>query len=56
MMSTTEYQKDLFTELKKIFPVSEYEWRAFKTGDKHQYGPRVDIAIGPLMTKMHLRI
>jgi hypothetical protein len=47
MMTTTDYQKGLFTELKKIFPITEYEWRAFKTGDKHKYGPRVDIAIGP---------
>lgn len=44
---TTEYQKHLFEKVSKVFDVVEYEWRAFKTGDKHKYGPRLDIAVGP---------
>lgn len=44
---TTEYQKQLFAALFNVFPDVEYEWRAFRTGDKHKYGPRLDIALGP---------
>jgi hypothetical protein len=44
---TIDYQKRLFGQVSKIFEPVEYEWRAFKTGDKHRYGPRLDIAVGP---------
>jgi hypothetical protein len=46
-MSTSNYQKELYLKLTDIFPDTVNEWRAFATGEKHKYGPRVDIAIGP---------
>jgi hypothetical protein len=44
---TTEYQNQLFTKIAAIFTSLELEWRAVRTGDKHNYGHRLDIAIGP---------
>lgn len=47
MMTANDYQQRLFDDLRNQFLDVRYEWRAFRTGDKHKYAPRVDIAIGP---------